>query len=75
MEEKVAREQMWGTALPALAVQILELAREHGRVTTAQIETLTGESRSTIKARLNSLVQTGKLARHGQGRSTWYALA
>ncbi len=74
LEEKVAREQAWGTALPALAVQILELTREHGRVTTAQIETLTGESRSTIKARLSGLVASGKLARHGQGRSTWYAL-
>jgi len=75
LEEKVAREQVWGTALPALSVQILELAREHGRVTTSQIETSTGESRSTIKARLNGLVQTGKIARHGQGRSTWYDLS
>lgn len=74
LEEKVAREQAWGTALPALSVRILELTREHGRVTTAQIETVTGESRSTIKARLNNLTQSGQLARHGQGRSTWYAL-
>lgn len=75
LEEKVAREQAWGTALPALSVQILEMAREHGRVSTAQIEALTSESRSTIKARLNALVQAGKLARHGQGRATWYALS
>jgi len=75
LEEKVAREQAWGTALPALSVRILELAREHGRVSTAQIEALTGESRSTIKVRLNALVQTGKMARHGQGRSTWYTLS
>ncbi len=75
LEEKVTREQVWGTALPALSVQILELAREHGRVTTSQIETLTGEHRSTIKARLNALVQAGKIVRHGQGRSTWYALS
>ncbi len=74
LEEKVAREQAWGTALPPLSVQILELARGHGRVTTAQIETLTGESRSTIKARLGALVTAGKLMRYGQGRSTWYAL-
>lgn len=74
LEQKVAREQAWGTALPTLSVQILEIAREHGRVTTAQIEALTGESRSTIKARLNALVQAGMLERYGQGRSTWYAL-
>jgi Fic family protein len=74
LEEKVAREQVWGTALPALSVRILELAREHGRVSTAQIEALTGEHRSTIKTRLNALVQAGQMARHGQGRATWYAL-
>lgn len=74
LEQKVAREQLWELALPALSVQILELAREHGRITTAQIEAATGESRSTIKARLNALVQSGTLARYGKGRSTWYAL-
>lgn len=75
LEEKVTREQAWGTALPALSVRILELAREHGRVSTAQIEALTGEPRSTIKARLGALVGESKMVRHGQGRSTWYALA
>ncbi len=74
LEQKVAREQAWGTALPALSVQILELAREHGRITAAQIEAQTGERRSTIKARLGALLQAGQIARHGQGRSTWYAL-
>ena len=74
LEEKVTREQVWGTALPALSVQILELAREHGRVTTGQIEALTGENRSTLKNRLSALVRAGLLARHGQGRATWYAL-
>ena len=74
LEQKVAREQLWEPALPALSVQILEMAREHGRITTAQIEAATGESRSTIKARLTALVRSGTLARYGQGRSTWYAL-
>ena len=74
LEEKVAREQLWGTALSALSVRVLELTREHGRVTTGQIEALTGESRSTLKARLSALVRAGLLARHGRGRATWYAL-
>lgn len=74
LEAKVAREQAWGTALPALSVQILELAREHGRVTTAQVEALTGGNRNTIKVRLGALVKAGTLARYGRGRSTWYAL-
>lgn len=75
LEQKVVREQSWGHALPVLSVRILELAREHGRVTSAQIETATGESRSTIKARLNGLLKNGLLARHGRGRATWYTLA
>ena len=74
LEEKVAREQVWGTALPALSVRVLELAREHGRVTASQIEALTGENRNTLKARLSALVRSSLLARYGQGRATWYAL-
>jgi predicted HTH transcriptional regulator len=56
-------------------VSILELAREHGRVTTQGIELATGESRSTIKARLKQLTDDRLLVRYGQGRSTWYGLA
>jgi predicted HTH transcriptional regulator len=50
-------------------------AREHGRVTTQGIEQATGESRSTIKARLKQLTDDRLLVRYGQGRSTWYGLA
>jgi Fic family protein len=75
LEAKIEREQILTAALPELSVQILELVKERGRIKTSDIEKLTGESRSTIKARLNDLVETGHLARHGQGRSTWYSLA
>ena len=44
------------------------------RVTTAQVEALTGGNRNTIKVRLGALVKAGILARCGQGRATWYAL-
>ena len=62
-------------ALPALSVRILELAKEHGRVTTQAIEKATGENRSTIKARLKQLTDDRRLVRYGKGRSTWYGLS
>ncbi len=74
LEVKVEREQLITGALPALSVKILELAKEQGRIKTKDIEIITGESRSTIKARLNDLVKSKQLTRHGQGRSTWYSV-
>lgn len=74
LEAKMGRERLLTSAVPALSAKILELARERGRIKTQDIETVTGESRSTIKARLNDLRKSGQLVRHGQGRSTWYSL-
>jgi len=74
LAQKLERENLWQTSLPELSVTILELAKAHGRITTGQVEKLTQESRSTIKARLNELIEMKKLVRHGKGRSTWYSL-
>lgn len=74
LEAKMGRERLLTSSIPALSAQILELARERGRIKTQDIEIVTGESRSTIKARLNDLVKSRELVRHGQGRSTWYSL-
>ena len=71
---KLDREKILTTALPALSVQVLELAKEQGRVSTQEIVRATNESRSTIKTRLNQLVAEGLLVKYGQGRSTWYGL-
>ncbi len=75
LQTKLENEKIMASALPALSVRILELAKEHGRVTTGRIERATGESRSTIKARLKQLTDDRLLVRYGQGRSTWYGLA
>ncbi len=75
LQLKLSRERIFEGELPALSVRIMELAREHGRVKTSDIENLTGESRSTIKVRLNELVQRRLLARFGKGPGTWYVLA
>ena len=74
LARKLERELIFKTSLSELSVQILELAKEHGRVTTREIEKYTGASRSTIKARLNELCAQKQLHRHGKGRSTWYSM-
>jgi Fic family protein len=72
LAQKVEREQLLAQRLPALSAQLLALAREHGRLTTAQAEQLTGAKRATIKVHLARLVKDGQLAQHGVGRGTWY---
>ncbi len=74
LQTKLENEKIMASTLPALSVSILELAKEHGRVTTQAIEKATGESRSTIKARLKELTDDRMLIRYGKGRSTWYGL-
>jgi predicted ArsR family transcriptional regulator len=50
------------------------MCRERGRVTIAEISTVTGISRNTIKDHVTALTDKGHLARHGAGRGTWYSL-
>ncbi|WP_019499508.1 Fic family protein [Pseudanabaena sp. PCC 6802] len=75
LQTKLESERIMASTLPTLSVRILELAKEHGRVTTQGIEKATGESRSTIKARLKQLTEDRLLVRYGKGRSTWYGLS
>jgi predicted HTH transcriptional regulator len=71
---KVEREKTALSTLPQLAVDILDYAREHGRVTTRDMVCERGASPNTLKATFSSLVAKSLLARHGGGRSTWYSL-
>jgi Fic family protein len=75
LQTKLDREKIMASTLPLLSVRILELTKEHGRVTTQSIEQVTGESRSTIKSRLKQLTEDRLLIRYGNGRSTWYGLS
>ena len=72
LEAKMAREKILLGNLPALSVQILELAKEHGRLSIGQIVELTGANRNTVKKHLQSLVTDQRLAQHGKGKGTWY---
>jgi len=74
LENKIERERVVLGDLPELSVQILEFAREHGRVTISEAAKVTGASRNTIKDHIKALTEKGQLARHGAGRGTWYSL-
>jgi Fic family protein len=71
---KVEREKLVMAALPELAVQIVDHARQHGRVTMGDMIRATGASRNTLKEHFRRLVEQGHLVLHGAGKATWYAL-
>jgi len=75
LAKKVERERIVLSAMPELSVQIVEYAREHGRVTIGDMVTLTGTSRNTLKQHFRQLLEKGHLVMHGSGRGAWYALA
>lgn len=74
LEKKIEREKIVLATLPALSLQIVEFAREHGRVTIGEVIKLTGASRNTLKQHFRSLVERGTLDQHGGGRGVWYDL-
>ena len=61
-------------ALPELAVQIVNQARQHGRVTIGEMIRVTGTSRNTLKEHFRRLVEQGHLLQRGRGKGTWYTL-
>jgi Fic family protein len=73
LRRKIEREHLVLTALPELALAVVELAREHGRITLGEATRLTGASRNTLKLHFRTLVEGGHLAPHGSGRSVWYS--
>lgn len=66
-EKKVEREKLVLANLPKLSLKIVELAREHGRVTIGEVVTLTAASRNTLKQHLRMLVECGRMNQHGVG--------
>jgi Fic family protein len=75
LAKKVERERIVLSAMPELSVQIVEYARQHGRVTIGDMVKLTGTSRNTLKQHFRRLSENGHLVMHGSGRGAWYALA
>ncbi|MBW8365487.1 MAG: Fic family protein [Rhizobium sp.] len=75
LEKKMERERIILADMPELSVTLLELAREHGRITVAEAARITNASRHTIKDHLKALVDQGHLVLHGAGRGAWYSLS
>lgn len=74
LNKKIEREKLVLAALPELSLQIVEFAREHGRITMGDAIKLTGGSRNTLKQHFRALVEQGHLKLQGSGRGVWYEL-
>lgn len=72
--KKIEREKLILSDLPELSVQILDQARQYGRVTIRDMVKLTGGSRNTLKEHFRALVEKNHLTMHGKGRGVWYSL-
>ena len=75
LEVKIEREQLLLATLPELSLQLLTIAREHGRVTVASAQAQTGSNRHTIRLHMGKLLAAGQLVQQGTGRGTWYSPA
>lgn len=74
LNRKIEREKLVLATLPELSLQIIEFAREHGRVTMGDAIRLTGGSRNTLKQHFRALVARGHLDQQGGGRGVWYRM-
>ena len=63
LSAKLERERILLGRLPDLSVRLLDLCREHGRLTVAMAVDLTGANRNTVKDHLSRLTRAGHLSR------------
>ena len=70
--KKIEREKIVH-ALPDVSMRILNLAKEHGRITVSFATSLLQVNRNTVKKHLQHLVLTEKLILHGKGRGSYYS--
>ena len=73
LAEKVKNERLM-TSLSPIDEHLLQIARQHGRVTLTSAMALTKANRNTLKLHLRQLVQAGHLRLLGRGRSSWYEM-
>ncbi|MHB1328141.1 MAG: Fic family protein [Gemmatimonadales bacterium] len=73
LHRRIEHEELLAV-LPEQSLRIIELARERGRVTMGDVIALTGGNRNTLKLHFRTLVEQGRLRRHGRGRGVWYQL-
>ncbi len=73
LESKIEAEKLI-TQLPPLSQDIIQIAREHGKITVRDVRSITGANRNTIKAHIKELTRRGQLKMVGAGKGTWYNL-
>lgn len=73
LESRIRTEQLIAH-LPPLSQDIIQIAKQHGRVTVRDVHKITGANRNTIKAHIKELVRGDKLKKMGIGKGTWYKL-
>jgi Fic family protein len=73
LAQKVNQERLM-TSLSELDERILELARQHGRLSLAQAVRMTSANRNTLKAHFRNLVEAGHMRLRGRGRGSWYEI-
>ena len=71
LEATIERADLLIVNVPELSVQILEVAKAHGRITVSKIVGMAGANRNTVKKHSQALVSASHLAQHGSGRGTW----
>lgn len=71
---KIEREKLLLNTLPDIALQIIEYAQQHGRVTINELVQITHANRNTLKVHLRKLVRDRHLILHGSGKGAWYSL-
>jgi Fic family protein len=74
LEKKIEYEKIILAPLPDLSIKMVELAREHGKISISDVVRLTGANRNALKVHFRKLVQLNHLEQHGQGRGVWYSL-
>jgi Fic family protein len=72
--EREHTTQLTEDELPDVSRHVLKALRAKKRLTIAQLATITGANRNTLKVRLRELVAAGRVRQHGKARATWYSL-
>ena len=73
LESKIKIENVIAQ-LPPLSQEIVQIAKQHGKVMVRDAQRITGANRNTIKAHIAKLVRRGQLKMIGRGKGTWYKL-
>ena len=71
LARKIDAEQAIASLSP-LSEKIMQIVKDHGRITIRDGVTLSGANRNTVKDHIFKLVDAGHLVKKGQGRGVWY---